>query len=183
MKVLICDDDPSALAKGELILRKQGYDTLALEKSRDALVALCSPQPPKIAILDWMMPEYSGIDICEKVRKQSTSISIYIIILTSRDQPEDLEKAFAAGANDYITKPFRPFEFKARVGAGERIVGLESELRTLSGLLPICSWCKKVHLRDESKWIQIEEYVQDHSYAQFSHGGCPDCVSKFRDKK
>lgn len=180
MKVLVCDDDPTALTKADLILKKLGYDSIALNSAYDAIITLCSPHPPKIAILDWMMPQYSGIDICRKVRERSTSLSTYLIILTSKDKPEDVEKAFEAGANDFITKPFEPIELKARIAAGVKIVSLEADLKTLTGLLPICSWCKKIRMEDGKEWMRIEEYVQKNTYAEFSHGGCPECLGKFR---
>lgn len=179
MKILICDDDKTALTKADLMLKKLGYETIATNSAREALMTLCSPHAPKMAVLDWMMPEYSGIDICKKTRERSTQVSTYILMLTGRDKPEDVEEAFAAGANDFITKPFEPVEFKARIAAGAKIVGLEGELKTLTGLLSICSWCKKIRMEDKD-WIRIEEYVEKNSYAQFSHGGCPDCLAKFR---
>jgi DNA-binding response OmpR family regulator len=182
MKVLICDDDPTALTRTDLSLKKLGYETVVCPHARDALTILTSPHPPKLAIIDWMMPEYSGLDICRKVREISTPVSIYIIVLTARDQPEDVEEALSAGANDFISKPFAPLELKARIGAGARIVGLEAELKTLTGLLPICSWCKKIRQEDGKGWVRIEEYVQNNSYAQFSHGGCPECLGKWREK-
>jgi DNA-binding response OmpR family regulator len=166
------------------MLKKLGYETIALSDSHEALVVLCSPHAPKIAILDWMMPKYSGIDICKKVRVRSTPISTYILILTCKDKPEDVEEALGAGANDFITKPFEPVEFKARIAAGVKIVSLESELKTLTGLLPICAWCKKIRLEGNQEWMRIEDYVEKNSYAQFSHGGCPDCLAKIKaDRK
>jgi phosphoserine phosphatase RsbU/P len=177
MKVLVCDDDRVALKKTELLLQKMGHEILPFQDSHEALVALTSPNPPKLAVLDWMMPKFSGLDICRRVRANSNLISIYIIILTAKDQPDDLAEAFEAGANDFIRKPVEPIEFRARVTAGTRIVSLESELKTLTGLLPICAWCKKIRLEDQD-WMKIEEYVENNSYATFSHGGCPDCLAK-----
>ncbi len=182
MKVLICDDDKTALTKADLMLQKLGYETIACAKAADALLKLCSPHPPKLAILDWMMPEYTGVEICERVRERSTAVSIYIILLTARNQPEDVEIAMSAGANDFITKPFEPVEFKARIAAGARIVGLESELKTLTGLLPICAWCKKIRQEDGKEWMPVEQYVEKNSYARFSHGGCPECLEKIRNE-
>lgn len=181
MKILICDDDKTALSKADLMLKKLGYETIATDNAREAMITLCSPLAPKMAVLDWMMPEYSGIDICKKARERSTQVSTYILMLTGKDKPEDVEEAFAAGANDFITKPFEPVEFKARIAAGAKIVGLEAELKTITGLLSICSWCKKILVEDKN-WMRIEEYIEKNSYAQFSHGGCPDCLAKFRAK-
>ena len=177
MKILVCDDDKTALTRTDLMLKKLGYETIPLSSAHDALMMLCAPHPPKMAVLDWTMPEYGGLEICRRVRLRSTPISTYILILTSKNKPENLEEAFEAGANDFIAKPFEPTEFKARVAAGARIVRLEIELRTITGLLPICSWCKKIRTDKADQWVRIEEYVEKNSYAQFSHGGCPDCLA------
>lgn len=179
MKVLICDDDATSLGHLTLLLTKMGLEVISTRDSTDALVKLGSAHAPRMAILDWMMPGYSGIDICKQVRQNSTAISTYIILVTSRDQASDIAEGLDAGANDYVVKPFSPTELRARVQAGLRIIGLESELKTLTGLLPICAWCKNIREPDGS-WVRMEEYVESNSYAQFSHGGCPECLEKLR---
>ena len=92
-------------------------------------------------------------------------------------------------ADDYIVKPFDWNELRARLRIGARIVGLQQTLaarvselqvalanvRTLKGLLPICAYCKRVR-DDKDYWQQIEQYVGDHSQAEFSHGICPECL-------
>ena len=96
-----------------------------------------------------------------------------------------------AGADDYITKPFDRDELRARLEVGRRIVELQRSLarrvqqleealarvKQLQGLLPICSYCKKIR-DDRNYWQQLESYLSDHSEAQFSHGICPDCYEK-----
>lgn len=178
-KVLICDDDLTELTKIELLLKKFNYTTIATNNPHDAVFHLLSAHGPRMAILDWEMPEITGIDICKKVREQASLISVYIIMLTSKNKPEDIEHAFESGANDFVEKPFQPIELKARLTSGFRILSLEKELKTLTGLLPICSWCKKIRLEDRA-WMRIEEYIEQNSYARFTHGGCPECLKKIK---
>ncbi len=148
------------------------------------------PSPPSVAILDWMMPELDGVDVCRLARQRAGLESLYIILLTSRESEEDIVAGLDAGANDYITKPFGRRELAARIGVGERVVELQRQLaqrvteleaalgkvKTLQGLLPICSYCKKIR-GDNNYWKQVEGYIEDHADVSFSHGICPDCYT------
>jgi response regulator RpfG family c-di-GMP phosphodiesterase len=109
-------------------------------------------------------------------------------MVTAKGHDTDKVEALEAGANDYITKPFSPPVLKARIGVATRVVGLQRELahkvteleaallevQVLHGLLPICSYCKKIR-DDGDYWQQIEVYISERSDAEFSHGICPDC--------
>ncbi len=183
MKVLVCDDDATTLTKASHILKDQGFEPLPYTDATEALMRLTSESAPSLAILDWLMPKMSGIEIVKRVRTHSSPISMYIIILTAKDRPEDLREAFNAGANDFIAKPFEPIELAARLTQGARLVRLEHEIKTLTGLLPICAWCKNIRLEDKKTWIRIEEYIEKNTYAHFSHGGCPVCIAKLSKTK
>ena len=89
-------------------------------------------------------------------------------------------EGMSAGADDFVSKPVGRDELAARLHVAERIVGLKAEVRTLQGMLPICSYCKKIRT-DEDSWQQIEAYVQTRSDASFSHGICPDCYEVSAD--
>ncbi len=83
-----------------------------------------------------------------------------------------------SGVDDFITKPLDPDELKARLRVAERILGLREELHALEGLLPICSYCKRIR-NDQDQWSSLERYIERRSKAEFSHGICPECYRKY----
>ena len=192
MRILIAEDDAVSRRRLEATLRKWGYEVLAVEDGLAAWEVLQGEMPPPLAILDWMMPGMDGIEVCRKVRERSPSRPLYIIVLTARGSREDVVAGLQAGGDDYVTKPFDREELHARVKVGLRVLQLQMNLaarvreleealarvRQLQGLLPICSYCKKIR-DDQNYWQQVEGYISEHSDAVFSHGICPDCFEKF----
>lgn len=128
MNILIADDDPVFRHLLEIILVKWGYNVEVAEDGDDALQILQSEDPPRLAILDWMMPGMNGVDVCRKVREKIIDPYTYIILLTSHQRDEDLVTGLEAGADDYITKPFKHNELQLRLRAGRRIIELQNEL-------------------------------------------------------
>ena len=173
------------------LLEKCGYETCLARDGEEAWSILTGPQPPAIAILDWVMPGCDGVEVCRRVRAALPPISLYIILLTARGGSEDIVAALESGADDHVAKPFDREELLARLRVGERIIGLQnalvqrirdlqdalSEIKTLQGLLPICSYCKRIR-DDQNYWSQIEGYISKHSDARFSHGICPECYER-----
>ena len=191
MKILIAEDDPVSRRVLEATLLKWGFDVTLSTDGAQAWDALVSEGAPKLAILDWMMPEIDGLEICRRARQRPGAGPLHIILLTARGRKEDVIAGLQAGADDYITKPFDHEELRARVQVGVRLVELQSMLadrvaeleealarvRQLRGLLPICSYCKKVR-DDRNYWQQVEQYVSMHADVKFSHGICPDCYRR-----
>jgi sigma-B regulation protein RsbU (phosphoserine phosphatase) len=191
MKILIAEDDPVSRRVLEATLSKWGYEVTSTSNGSEAWDAITAPQAPRLAILDWMMPELDGVEVCRRARGRPDTGPLHIILLTARGRKEDVIAGLEAGADDYITKPFDHEELRARVQVGVRIVELQTMLasrvteleealtrvRQLRGLLPICSYCKKIR-DDQNYWQQVEQYVSTHTDVQFSHGICPDCYSK-----
>ena len=105
-----------------------GYDVVATENGTAALQILQSHDPPRLAMLDWMMPGMNGVDVCRKVRGEMDEPHTYIILLTSQQSDEDIAAGIEAGADDYITKPFKHNELRLRLRAGRRIIELQNEL-------------------------------------------------------
>jgi diguanylate cyclase (GGDEF)-like protein len=128
MRILIAEDDASFRRLLEEKLAMWGYDVVAAENGEAALQVLQSEDPPRLAMLDWMMPELDGIEVCRRIREAGREPYTYILLLTSQQRDEDLVTGMEAGADDYITKPFKHNELRLRLRAGRRIIELQSEL-------------------------------------------------------
>ncbi len=128
MKILIAEDDPSFRRLLEEKLAVWGYDVVVAEDGKAALQILRSDDPPRLALLDWMMPEMDGVEVCRRVRETEREPRIYILLLTSQQREEDIAAGMEAGVDDYITKPFKHNELQLRLRAGRRIVELDNEL-------------------------------------------------------
>lgn len=191
MKVLIAEDDPSLYELLSTLIESWGYTVVAVTDGEDAWQAMSSEDAPRIAILDWLMPRHSGVDVCRKIKKLDLKTPPYIILLTSMDSKENLVEGLQAGADDYVTKPFDANELEARLAVGRRVIKLQSTLanrvkelenalehvKTLQHILPICSHCHSIR-NDQESWQQIEQYFYEHADVEFSHGICPQCIKK-----
>ncbi|HET6979130.1 MAG TPA: diguanylate cyclase [Pyrinomonadaceae bacterium] len=129
MKILIADDDPVSRRILITNLKAWGHEIVSTANGSDALHALQQEDAPILAILDWMMPGLTGVEICRRLRTEGNETPIYIILLTSLNCKENLLEGLEAGADDYLTKPFDRHELRMRVQAGARIVGLQQNLR------------------------------------------------------
>jgi DNA-binding response OmpR family regulator len=188
VRVLVADDEATTRHLIQGTLRNWGFEVLAVEDGTEALHIMKGPNPPEIVLLDWVMPGVDGLEVCRRLRAALLNAPTYIILITARGGLENVVQGLEAGADDYVTKPFDPRELRARLRAGARVVQLQKALlernheledalkrvKQLQGLLPICSYCKKIR-NDRNYWEQVDAYVASHSEAQFSHGVCPDC--------
>ena len=193
MKTLIAEDDSVSRRLLQAALQKWGYEVTVTTQGREAWDALQQPGAPSLLILDWLMPELDGVEICRRIRASEALKSSYVILLTSRGSKEDIVEGLEAGADDYVTKPFDHGELRARVQVGARVIGLQNALaervheleeaiasvQTLQGLLPICCYCKKIR-DDGNYWHRVESYIAGHANVRFSHGICPDCNDKLK---
>jgi sigma-B regulation protein RsbU (phosphoserine phosphatase) len=178
MKVLIAEDDRVSRRLLQATLGRLGYEVQ-------------TENAPRLAILDWMMPEMDGVDVCRQIREREAGPYVYVILLTARGQKKDVVTGLEAGADDYLIKPFDPQELRSRITVGERILNLETALETkvteleqalahvkqLQGLLPICMYCKEIR-DDGDTWHRLESYIEEHSDAMFTHSLCADCLRK-----
>ncbi|MBN1930386.1 MAG: response regulator [Desulfobacterales bacterium] len=128
MKILIAEDNIVSRRILESRLIKWGYEVLSADDGNRAWEKLQDPDPPKLAILDWIMPKMDGIELCRKIRQKESSTPIYIILLTALSSKKDVVRGLEAGADDYIAKPFDKNELRARIEVGRRIVDLQTAL-------------------------------------------------------
>jgi phosphoserine phosphatase RsbU/P len=190
-RVLVAEDDPTCSRILEVSLGKWGYAPVSYASGRDAWEALQQPDAPSLAILDWMMPGMDGVEICQRARQRAEIKGMYIILLTTRSSKEDVVEGLWSGADDYVVKPFNIQEMRARVLVGTRVLTLQrtladrvaeleraaSNIKQLQGLLPMCAYCKSIR-NDQNYWERVEQYISEHSGAQFTHGICPSCYEK-----
>ena len=128
MKILVAEDDKISSLKLVNMLNKWGYEPVACSDGQEAWEVVQQEDCPKLMILDWMMPGMNGVELCRKIREKEQDGYAYILLLTSKQESEDLIEGMEAGADDYITKPFNPHELKVRLRAGSRILNLTNDL-------------------------------------------------------
>jgi DNA-binding response OmpR family regulator len=191
MRILVADDDDLVRSLLELTLKSWGYAIVSCRNGREALEQLQADDPPSLAILDWVMPELTGPEVCQALRGgHSTTQPIYVILLTANDHQSDIVLGLQSGADDYVVKPFHPVELRARLQAGLRVMNLQrvlcervaeleaalGKVKQLQGLLPICCYCHRI--RDGADYRhQVERYLSAHCDLKFSHDICPQCFN------
>jgi sigma-B regulation protein RsbU (phosphoserine phosphatase) len=187
MRVLVADDEPTSATILSRSLQRWNLEVVVAHDGEEAW-RLIQGGAIAMAILDWVMPCADGLELCRRIRQDERHAHMHVILLTARDSREDVVAGLDAGADDYLIKPFDPEELRARVHVGIRVLALQdrladrvtelqkalSEVKQLSGLLPICSYCKRIR-GDENYWERVESYITEHTDAQFSHGICPQC--------
>jgi two-component system cell cycle response regulator len=134
LQVLVVDDSPVYRKLVEHALEGNPYSLLFAKSGREAL-ELFARHLPAIVITDWMMPDLSGLDLCQRLRSDAHRGYTYIILLTSIAEKDNVIKGLAAGADDYLTKPFDPGELLARIGVGRRIIDLHRQIDAKNKLL------------------------------------------------
>jgi len=192
MKVLVADDERIAATVLSQTLRQWEFDVTVVSDGAEALRHLLAQSgTPTLAILDWMMPNVDGAEVCRRVRLEMPLANMYLMLLTSLEGKSHVIAGLDSGADDYLVKPFDPDELRARINVGMRVLSLQERLaervhelqdalanvKVLHGLLPICSYCKRIR-GDDQYWTQVESYIAERSDAQFSHGICPPCASE-----
>ncbi|AKJ63805.1 Multi-sensor hybrid histidine kinase [Kiritimatiella glycovorans] len=118
------------------VLERLGHEVEITCDGAEALERLTAPDAARLAIMDWMMPELDGLDVCRRVKNLGSMNPVYVIVLTARREKEDLLQAFEAGADDFISKPFDQDELAARLQVGQRIIEQQSLLSSLIDSIP-----------------------------------------------
>lgn len=184
MLVYIADDDETNLKLVKTVLNQEGFNNIHTYTSGKLMLADLKHNCPDLLLLDIMMPGFSGYEVLEWIKRDSTLEHIPVIMLTAVSLDENLEplkRSFDLGAMDFISKPFANMELILRVKSALRLEhsrqALEAaaaKITTLEKLLPICSYCKKVR-SDKDYWQEVEVYISEHTDTMFSHSICPGC--------
>jgi sigma-B regulation protein RsbU (phosphoserine phosphatase) len=177
MKILISEDDSVSRLLLSATLKKLGHDVIETKDGKEAWEAF-QKEYFQVLISDWMMPEMDGLELLQMIRAEKREKYTYILLLTVLEGKESYLEGMKAGTDDFITKPFDEEQLAARLSVAERILSLQTEVKQLQRLLPICSYCKKIR-DDRNYWEQVEEYIGQRTGTVFSHGVCPDCYKKF----
>ncbi len=128
LKLLLADDEPIARTLVERWVRGWGYEVVVARDGTEAMRALETDRDIRVALLDWIMPGMDGIDIARQIRQRPPEPYVFVVLLTAKDNKNDIIAGLEAGADDYIVKPCNPLELKVRLRAGQRIVELQEQL-------------------------------------------------------
>ena len=191
MRILVAEDGKVDRLRLEKILSEWGFEVESFRDGNKTLARLSEPDPPRLCILDWVMPGMEGTELCRRIRETFPEESFYLIILTAKQGIDNVIEGLSAGADDYVTKPFVSRELRQRIDVGVRVLGLEQllnkkvnqleealeDVKSLQGLLPICSYCNKIR-NDEDYWERVETYISRNADVEFSHSICPTCYEQ-----
>ncbi|MBN3039849.1 MAG: response regulator [Candidatus Omnitrophica bacterium] len=157
-RVLIIEDDPDIVEMISYNLQKEGYKIISALNGEDGLY-LARRQRPDLIILDIMLPERDGFDICKTLRNQEATSQIPIIILSARSQEADKIVGLELGADDYVTKPFSPRELLARIKAlFRRVIQVQPKKRLEIGELVIDTLKHKVTVSSKLVSLSPREF-------------------------
>ncbi|MBC8318786.1 MAG: response regulator [Desulfobulbaceae bacterium] len=192
IRILLAEDDFLVGKEIERTLKLKGYDVVGLATTGTQAIEKVKTLKPDLVLMDIKMPEMDGLEATENIQKLCPTP---VVILTAHETPDFLEKASRVGAGAYLVKPPRPEELErgiciamARhqdlINLRELLQTLEEknkalekalkEIKTLQGIIPICAKCKKIR-DDKGYWHQVDQYIAEHTEAQFSHGMCRKC--------
>ncbi len=174
--ILIVEDNPSNIQVLGAILKKDNYDVSISMNGLEALEYLVTEKPDLI-LLDIMMPQMNGYEVCKILKKDKALKNIPVIFITAKSDTESIVEGFRVGAVDYVTKPFNSEELLARVRTHIELYKSREQIKRLEDLIPICSSCRKVRDTD-GYWKQVEQYITERTHSNFSHGICEECAHK-----
>jgi len=204
-RILAVDDEQINLQLISSAL-KETYDVLTASNGHDAVSQLKEHEPDLI-LLDVMMPDLNGFDVCKIIKATPAYVDVPVIFLTAMDTHEGVLQGLESGGIDYLAKPVDLDLLKLRVRnhleskerndlvkeqrdllarQKEELEAALAQVKQLEGIIPICAYCKKIR-DDQDSWHQLEQYISDHSEALFSHSICPHCLqeqlSEIRSRK
>jgi CheY-like chemotaxis protein len=192
-QILVATEHRTSRDLLERCLAQWGFHVTTAENGEAALRILASEDAPRLAIINWKMPELDGLEVCRRLRATSRRPSLYIILLTGKNPEEGLAAGLDAGADDCVIKPFEDTELHCRVNLGQRILQLQrrlagfdsaleqtaSRVKQIRRFLPICAYCKRIR-DDADYWHDIETYIEIENGAALMRGICPTCAERIQ---
>jgi CheY-like chemotaxis protein len=193
-RIFIVEDEGIVAADLADRLNHLGYDAAGQAASGEAAIKKIGATLPDLILMDIILQgNMDGVEVAEEIQKL---YKIPVVYLTSHADEATMQRARITGPFGYVLKPFEERELHMAIEIAlyrketeARLESLNSklqtaldEVKTLSGLLPICAWCKKIR-DDAGYWQQIENYIKAHSDAQFTHSICPDCYNQVAEKQ
>jgi sigma-B regulation protein RsbU (phosphoserine phosphatase) len=176
LRLLLAEDDIDIQRVARLALRRADFEVTVANNGIEALARAASARPDVI-LLDWMMPGLDGLELCRRVREQGGDYTYFIMLSSMATSGENLDQAISAGVDDFLAKPAKAGELKARLHVAERILRYATQVRQLQEIIPMCGYCKKMR-DDKNYWSQVEEYLGEQTGTSISHGVCPDCYER-----
>jgi len=189
-RILVVEDEAIVAADIQDRLEALGYEVAGWGTTGDEALQLARTATPDLILMDIMLKgPMNGIQAAHLVRVE---LSIPVIFLTANSDEAVLEQAKISEPFAYLLKPFEERQLRTNIEMALYKSRMERErdrltkelqeaittIKTLTGLLPICAWCKNV--RDDSGyWMRVEQFVEQHSQATFSHSVCPECASRY----
>jgi AmiR/NasT family two-component response regulator len=200
IRVVVAEDEFLVSREISRALNELGYEQVGEASNGFEAVEMACSLRPDVVLMDIEMPELDGLEASGRIQKQCPTP---VVILTAYESKELVDRASELGVGAYLLKPPKASEIDRAVtiamtrhsdlmmirDALRQKEALVKELqeainriKTLEGLIPICSWCKKIR-DDEGYWQQVEVYVSEHTKADFTHGICPDCYKKVTEEE
>ena len=172
-RIMIVEDEPIIAEDLQLTLKSFDYEVTRVVSSGEEAVRLAHEDHPDLILMDIVLSgAMDGIDTAAEIVRDG---NIPVIYLTAHCSPDILERAKKTRPYAYLKKPFDDESVRTSVEISLYRHRAEKEIKILRGLLPICVRCKKIR-DDEGYWQNVEQYVRDHSEADFTHGICPECA-------
>jgi DNA-binding response OmpR family regulator len=189
--ILIVDDDEPTRTALARVLRRAGFQVTTAANGEEGF-ALARELQPWLVLTDMVMPVLDGMGLCRRIKAEPSLAGTLVVVCSARRTSSDEQaEGLDAGADGYLGQPISSRELVARVEAMLRIRRAEEErdrlivelrealatVKVLRGLIPICSHCKRI-LDDQGYWNRLEQYLHEHTEAEFTHALCPACLEK-----
>jgi DNA-binding response OmpR family regulator len=178
MKILVADDSRVSRNLLRSILEELDFEVLV---AADGLEAWNTYQREEIPLLisDWEMPEMDGVELCRRVRAAAAGRPgyTYIMMVTALDGLKNFVTGMAAGADDFIVKPFEPEMLRCRIRVAQRVLAMQNDLRTLAAALPLCGACSSIQ-NNPASTARLNEFIASRPELKQMLGRCPTCATK-----